>query len=61
MSKDTTLGEVTQFDGITESEQRRLSVNMTNVPANALDLGVKLMGLPTLSEWEKEFEKDMAA
>ena len=58
MSKDTTLAEVIHFEGFTESEQRRLSVNMTNVPANALDLGVQLFNMPTLNEWEAEFEAD---
>lgn len=58
VSRDTTLCEVLHFDGVPESEQRRLSVNMTNVPANALNLGECLFSLPKIVDWEAEFEND---
>ena len=55
VGKETTLREVCGIEGMTTDEQRRVGVNITAVPSNAIDLGKSLYGLPSLETLRKEF------
>ena len=59
ISKETTLREVCEIDGLSEGELRRCGVNMTATRNNAIDLGQTLYGLPSMAECLKEFRRDM--
>lgn len=59
ISRGTTVSETLHIEGLPESELRRNAVNMTNVPANSVDIAASLMGMPKLSELEAMFEEDM--
>lgn len=56
MDRGTTLVEVVSIGDMTEKEQRRISVNMTNVPSNAVDIGNKVLGLKDLKTISADFE-----
>jgi hypothetical protein len=60
VSKETTLREVCEIDGLSETELRRVGVNMTATRNNGIDLGQTLYGLPTMSEMLKEFKSSVA-
>jgi len=50
VSPETTLAEICGIVGLLEIELRRCAVNITCVPANAIDLGHTLLGLPTAKQ-----------
>lgn len=54
MSKSTTLVEVCGIFGHDEETQRRIGVNLTYIPANAIDITQTLMGMPKLEWWVDE-------
>lgn len=57
ISKETTLREVCEIEGMTEAEQRRIGVNMTAIKTNAIDLGQSLYGLPGMNELLKHYKQ----
>ncbi|AXH70837.1 DNA polymerase [Vibrio phage BONAISHI] len=53
VSRSTTLVEVCAIKGLTRHLVKELAVNMMAVPANSVEIGNKVLGLPRLEEWEK--------
>lgn len=56
MDRGTTLAEVVSIGDLSEKEQRRISVNMTNVPSNAVDVAHTVLGMDNLTTLSTKFE-----
>lgn len=53
VAKSTSIAEICAIKGLTKHVVKQVAVNMMAVPANAPELGHKVLGLPTLQQWEE--------
>lgn len=51
VSKETTLRELARIEGISEKYQRIIGINLSGGVANAIEIGVMALGLPTPDVW----------
>ncbi|WP_257292794.1 hypothetical protein [Endozoicomonas sp. ONNA1] len=61
MSKETTEREFCKLEGINESVQRVMGLNITAATTNAIEIANDVMGMPTLDHILEEFIKDTDA
>lgn len=58
-SKETTIKEVCEIEGLTEKDLRRCGVNLTAIRNNAIDLGQTLYSLPNMENMLKEYKNSL--
>lgn len=60
-SRSTTIAEICRIKGIPEATHRRIAVNLTAAPANAVDICQTVLGMPTLNDLLDDFTRTQSA
>ncbi len=59
ISKETTVKEVIEIAGISETDMRMATINLSGGQTNALEICNKLFGMPTLEQLDREFDYNL--